>query len=156
MTCGGAHIPAWRSGDHVDSAVADAGDQADDVMADVGQNGISGEAVELALAVDDQHKSVGVQLQVSPSKVTPAGGAPHKQQNGKASSNSHHQQRHKGDLSFLDPVNMADCPPVAIRLAAGELVLRIREERRRRAASGLDQQPQLPQQRMVGDKPGEQ
>lgn len=38
------------------------------------------------------------------------------------------------DLSFLDPIVREDTPPQAIRLAAGELALRITEGRRRQAA----------------------
>lgn len=54
------------------------------------------------------------------------------------------------DLSLLDPVSEADAPPQAVRLAAGELLLRIEEERRRRAA-GLDAlASRVPQRRMFG------
>ena len=58
------------------------------------------------------------------------------------------------DLTFLDPMNKADCPPKAIALAAGELVLRMREERRRREAGGIAADPPLPSKRMSGGKPG--
>jgi len=47
-------------------------------------------------------------------------------------------------------VDEADAPPQAVRLAAGELLLRIAEERRRRAA-GLDAAgAAVPQRRMTG------
>lgn len=58
------------------------------------------------------------------------------------------------DLTFLDPMNKADCPPKAIALAAGELVLRIREEKRRREVGGIAADPPLPSRRMSGGKPG--
>lgn len=54
------------------------------------------------------------------------------------------------DLSFLDPVNEADAPPQAVRLAAGELLLRIEEERRRRCAGLGALADAMPQRRMVG------
>ena len=54
------------------------------------------------------------------------------------------------DLSFLDPVNEADAPPQAVRLAAGELLLRIEEERRRRAAGLGAAAGTIPQRRMAG------
>ena len=60
----------------------------------------------------------------------------------------------RSDLTFLDPMNKADCPPKAIALAAGELVLRIREEKRRRKAGGLTGKSQLPMLRMSGNSPG--
>ena len=58
------------------------------------------------------------------------------------------------DLTFLDPMNKADCPPKAIALAAGELVLRMREEKRRREVGGVAADPPLPSRRMSGEKPG--
>ena len=58
------------------------------------------------------------------------------------------------DLTFLDPMNKADCPPKAIALAAGELVLRMREEKRRREVGGIAADPPLPSRRMSGGKPG--
>lgn len=60
----------------------------------------------------------------------------------------------RSDLTFLDPMNKADCPPKAIALAAGELVLRIREERRRRKAGGLNGRSLLPSVQMSGNSPG--
>lgn len=60
----------------------------------------------------------------------------------------------RSDLTFLDPMNKADCPPKAIALAAGELVLRMREEKRRRKAGGVAADPPLPSRRMSGGKPG--
>ena len=60
----------------------------------------------------------------------------------------------RSDLTFLDPMNKADCPPKAIALAAGELVLRIREEKRRREVGGIAAEPALPTKRMCGGKPG--
>ena len=60
----------------------------------------------------------------------------------------------RSDLTFLDPMNKADCPPKAIALAAGELVLRVREEKRRRKAGGLIGKSQLPMLRMSGNSPG--
>lgn len=60
----------------------------------------------------------------------------------------------RSDLTFLDPMNKADCPPKAIALAAGELVLHIREEKRRRKAGGLTGKSQLPTMRMSGNSPG--
>ncbi len=54
------------------------------------------------------------------------------------------------DLSFLDPVDEADAPPQAVRLAAGELLLRIAEERRRRAAGLGAAGDAVPQRRMTG------
>lgn len=60
----------------------------------------------------------------------------------------------RSDLTFLDPMNKADCPPKAIALAAGELVLRMREEKRRREAGGVAADPVLPSRRMSGGKPG--
>lgn len=62
----------------------------------------------------------------------------------------------RSDLTFLDPMNKADCPPKAIALAAGELVLRIREEKRRREVGGIAADPPLPSKRMCGGKPGRQ
>ena len=60
----------------------------------------------------------------------------------------------RSDLTFLDPMNKADCPPKAIALAAGELVLRVREEKRRRKAGGINGKSQLPMVRMCGSTPG--
>lgn len=60
----------------------------------------------------------------------------------------------RSDLTFLDPMNKADCPPKAIALAAGELVLRIREEKRRRKAGGLDGRTSMLSVRMSGNSPG--
>lgn len=60
----------------------------------------------------------------------------------------------RSDLTFLDPMNKADCPPKAIALAAGELILRTREEKRRREAGGIAAEPPLPSKRMSGGKPG--
>lgn len=60
----------------------------------------------------------------------------------------------RSDLTFLDPMNKADCPPKAIALAAGELVLRIREEKRRRQVGGVDGKTPLPAVRMHGGSPG--
>ncbi|DBA81611.1 TPA: hypothetical protein ACH3X1_007371 [Trebouxia sp. C0004] len=60
----------------------------------------------------------------------------------------------RSDLTFLDPMNKADCPPKAIALAAGELVLRMREEKRRREAGGIAAEPPLPGKRMCGGSPG--
>lgn len=60
----------------------------------------------------------------------------------------------RSDLTFLDPMNKADCPPKAIALAAGELVLRLREEKRRREVGGIAADPALPGRRMSGGKPG--
>ena len=60
----------------------------------------------------------------------------------------------RSDLTFLDPMNKADCPPKAIALAAGELVLRIREEKRRRHVGGVEGQAPLPTVRMRGGSPG--
>lgn len=60
----------------------------------------------------------------------------------------------RSDLTFLDPMNKADCPPKAIALAAGELVLRMREEKRRREVGGIAAEPALPGRRMSGGKPG--
>ena len=51
-------------------------------------------------------------------------------------------------------MNKADCPPKAIALAAGELVLRIREEKRRREVGGIAAEPAPPTKRMCGGKPG--
>ena len=51
-------------------------------------------------------------------------------------------------------MNEADAPPQAVRLAAGELLLRIGEERRRRAAGLGCAAGIIPQRRMVG-KAGE-
>ncbi|KAK9825321.1 hypothetical protein WJX74_009284 [Apatococcus lobatus] len=56
------------------------------------------------------------------------------------------------DLSFMDPINVEDAPTRAVQLAAGELALRIAEERRRRVV-GLAGMPQLQARPMVG-KPG--
>ncbi len=56
------------------------------------------------------------------------------------------------DLSFMDPINVEDAPTRAVQLAAGELALRIAEERRRRIV-GLAGMPQLQARPMVG-KPG--
>ena len=58
------------------------------------------------------------------------------------------------DLTFLDPMNKADCPPKAIALAAGELVLRMREEKRRREVGSIAADPPLPSRRMSGGTPG--
>lgn len=58
------------------------------------------------------------------------------------------------DLTFLDPMNKADCPPKAIALAAGELVLRMREENRRREVGSTAADPPLPSRRMSGGTPG--
>ena len=60
----------------------------------------------------------------------------------------------RSDLTFLDPMNKADCPPTAIAVAAGELVLRMREEKRRREAGGISADPPLPSKRMCGSHPG--
>lgn len=60
----------------------------------------------------------------------------------------------RSDLTFLDPMNKADCPPKAIALAAGELVLRVREEKRRRKAGGINGKSQLPMVHMSGSTPG--
>ncbi|KAK9803401.1 hypothetical protein WJX72_006240 [[Myrmecia] bisecta] len=52
------------------------------------------------------------------------------------------------DISFLDPIEVKDVPPVAVKLGVGELTLRLEEEDRRRAV-GL-QGAVLKQQRMHG------
>lgn len=57
------------------------------------------------------------------------------------------------DLSYLDPINHADTPALAVQLGTAELVLRIEEERRRRQA-GLKNAPGLPAMRMTGTTPG--
>ncbi|KAK9803314.1 hypothetical protein WJX73_000542 [Symbiochloris irregularis] len=56
------------------------------------------------------------------------------------------------DLSYLDPINHADTPALAVQLGTAELVLRIEEERRRRQA-GLKHAPGLPSMRMTGTTP---
>ena len=56
------------------------------------------------------------------------------------------------DLSFMDPINVEDAPTRAVQLAAGELALRVAEERRRRVV-GLAGMPQLQARPMIG-KPG--
>lgn len=58
------------------------------------------------------------------------------------------------DLSYLDPINHADTPPLAVQLGTAELVLRAEEERRRREA-GLKAAPGLASMRMKGTTPGE-
>lgn len=57
-------------------------------------------------------------------------------------------------LSTLDPVNMEDVPPAAVRLGAGELGLRIAKERRRQKAGLGSLVHRIPRRRMEG-KPGE-
>ena len=57
------------------------------------------------------------------------------------------------DLSYLDPINHADTPALAVQLGTAELVLRIEEERRRRQA-GLKTAPGLSAMRMTGTTPG--
>ena len=57
------------------------------------------------------------------------------------------------DTSYLDPIKVEDAPTEAIRLAAAELTLRVREERRRRQAGLPDCGAHLFSRRMVG-KPG--
>ena len=43
-----------------------------------------------------------------------------------------HVPGQRTDLSFLDPINHADTPPVAVQLGTAELIWRLEEERRRR------------------------
>ena len=175
------------------------------------------EAVSVALQASPEGE---VRLQISPSQ------GPQGPRQGHASGLWATQQHHRGDLSFLDPVNMADCPPKvsarcscaccmpglvstlllpacvvwaiklpklrklhyraatwlleelkaqcplcqllalpvwfslesfsdvqAVRLAAGELVLRIREEQRRRAIGNVCA-ASMQTRRMTGNKPG--
>lgn len=52
----------------------------------------------------------------------------------------------------MDPINVEDAPTRAVQLAAGELALRVAEERRRRVV-GLAGMPQLQARPMIG-KPG--
>ena len=60
------------------------------------------ESVSVALQASPEGE---VRLQISPSQGPRGPGQGH------ASGPSATQQHHRGDLSFLDPVNMADCPP---------------------------------------------
>ena len=60
------------------------------------------EAVSVALQASPEGE---VRLQISPSQ------GPQGTRQGHASGPWATQQHHRGDLSFLDPVNMADCPP---------------------------------------------
>ena len=60
------------------------------------------EAVSVALQASPEGE---VRLQISPSR------GPQGPRQGHASGPWATQQHHRGDLSFLDPVNMADCPP---------------------------------------------
>lgn len=57
-------------------------------------------------------------------------------------------------LSTLDPVSMEDVPEAAVRLAAGELALRIKKELHRQKAGLADILTFMPRRRMEG-KPGE-
>ena len=60
------------------------------------------EAVSVALQASPEGE---VRLQISPSQ------GPQGPRQGPAAGHRATQQHHRGDLSFLDPVNMADCPP---------------------------------------------
>ena len=140
-----------------------------------------GTAEAVKQAADDKQKAVNmdisitdantVSLSLSPSKAASSESIAERILSGKAASSSQPVPapvKGKGkkaaayapgtgkrsDLTFLDPMNKADCPPKAIALAAGELILRIREERRRREVGGLAADPPLPTKRMSGGKPG--
>eukprot|EP00884_Botryococcus_braunii_P001080 jgi/Botrbrau1/10973/Bobra.0383s0027.1 len=60
----------------------------------------------------------------------------------------------KYTLSALDPVNMEDVPPAAVRLGAGELALRIAKEKERQEKGLGELLKTIPKRRMHG-KPGE-
>jgi len=138
-----------------------------------------GTAEAVKQAADDKQKAVSMDMSVTDNTVTlslspskPANQdatdvAAERIQSGKAASSSQPGgPKRKGDkpyapgtgkrsdLTFLDPMNKADCPPTAIALGAGELVLRMREEKRRREAGGIAADPPLPSKRMCGGKPG--
>ena len=123
-------------------------------------------AVDMDISVTDANT---VSLSLSPSKPATKETTAERILSGKAASTSQPAPaKGKGaaayapgtgkrsDLTFLDPMNKADCPPKAIALAAGELVLRIREEKRRREVGGIAADPTLPSKRMCGGKPGRQ
>lgn len=59
----------------------------------------------------------------------------------------------KYTLSALDPVNMEDVPPAAVRLGAGELALRVAKEKLRQESGLGDLLNTIPRRRMHG-KPG--
>lgn len=127
------------------------------------------QAVSMDMSVADEGNTVSLSLSptkaANPDTASEAGGVPIT--SAKAASTSQAAAaKHKGDkpyapgtgkrsdLTFLDPMNKADCPPKAIALAAGELVLRMREEKRRREAGGIAAEPPLPGKRMCGGSPG--
>eukprot|EP00891_Asterochloris_glomerata_P005677 jgi/Astpho2/5677/Aster-02919 len=120
--------------------------------------GLTSEQGAVAMEVDTSpEEAVSVALQASPEgevrlQISPSQG-PQGPRQGHASGPWATQQHHRGDLSFLDPVNTADCPPTAVRLAAGELVLRIREEQRRRAIGNICA-ASMQTRRMTSNKPG--
>lgn len=129
--------------------------------------GAKQKAVDMDISVTDADT---VSLSLSPSKPASTEAVAERILSGNAASSSQPPAAAKGkgkggatyapgtgkrcDLTFLDPMNKADCPPKAIALAAGELVLRMREERRRRKAGGIAADPPLPSRRMSGGKPG--
>lgn len=127
------------------------------------------QAVSMDMSVADEGNTVSLSLSptkaANPDTASEAGSVPIT--SAKAASTSQAAAaKHKGDkpyapgtgkrsdLTFLDPMNKADCPPKAIALAAGELVLRMREEKRRREAGGIAAEPPLPGKRMCGGSPG--
>lgn len=116
-------------------------------------------AVDMDITVTDTNT---VTLSLSPSKLASTAAATEPTLPGKAAPGAKGKGAatyapgtgKRSDLTFLDPMNKADCPPKAIALAAGELVLRMREEKRRREAGGVAADPPLPSRRMSGGKPG--
>ena len=127
------------------------------------------QAVSMDMSITDKGNTVSLSLSPSkaanPDAATEAGGEPITSAKA-ASAPQAAAAKHKGDkpyapgtgkrsdLTFLDPMNKADCPPKAIALAAGELVLRMREEKRRREAGGIAAEPPLPGKCMCGGSPG--
>ena len=63
--------------------------------------------------------------------------------------NTHVNAGQRADVSFLDPINVEDAPAEAVRLAVGELAVRIHEERRRREV-GLAGRPDITIRGMSG------
>ncbi|DBA76499.1 TPA: hypothetical protein ACH3X2_008560 [Trebouxia sp. C0005] len=128
------------------------------------------QAMSMDMSVADEGNTVSLSLNptkaANPDAATEAGDEPITSAKAASSSQAAAAAKHKGDkpyapgtgkrsdLTFLDPMNKADCPPKAIALAAGELVLRMREEKRRREAGGIAAEPQLPGKRMCGGSPG--
>ncbi|KAL0051456.1 hypothetical protein WJX82_007798 [Trebouxia sp. C0006] len=127
------------------------------------------QAVSMDMSIADQGNTVSLSLSPSkagnPDAATEAGGEPITSAKAASTSQAAAAKRKgdkpyapgtgkRSDLTFLDPMNRADCPPKAIALAAGELVLRMREEKRRREAGGIAAEPPLPGKRMCSGSPG--